>query len=70
MQLIGDSVFAVWNASERRPNHPLLACRAALVLRDRFKQFNAETQDFPLETRLGFAYEGGVRGQFGLRGSF
>jgi adenylate cyclase len=56
MQLVGDSIFAIWNAPKRQEEHQALACRAAWALRECLRQFNEETKntyDDPLETRLG-----------------
>jgi class 3 adenylate cyclase len=56
MQLVGDSIFAIWNAPENQPNHQALACRAAWALRRKLNEFNQEIKDTSedrLETRLG-----------------
>jgi adenylate cyclase len=56
MQLVGDSIFAIWNAPKRQENHQALACRGAWALRQCLHQFNEEskdTYDDALETRLG-----------------
>jgi adenylate cyclase len=56
MQLVGDSIFAIWNAPKRQENHQALACRGAWALRQCLRQFNEESKDSyddALETRLG-----------------
>jgi len=41
-KFIGDSVMAFWNAPSDIPNHPELACRAAIRIADRIKALNNE----------------------------
>lgn len=56
VKLIGDAIFAIWNAPEAQGDHQMLACRAAWALRQRLIQFNLEikdTSDDRLATRLG-----------------
>lgn len=56
VQLIGDAIFAIWNAPELQPNHQALACRAAWALRQQLVKFNNESKSVAgviLETRLG-----------------
>ena len=52
IQLIGDAIFALWNAPEPQADHGERACRAALLLRDAVVKFD-ETHDFPMRTRVG-----------------
>src|SRR6185436_14851205 len=53
LSLIGDAIFAMWNAPEPQPNHQELACRAALSLRDKLVQFESSNASYPLRTRVG-----------------
>lgn len=53
VKLIGDAIFAIWNAPEPQPNHQELACRAALLLRDKLVEFDAANESFPMKTRVG-----------------
>jgi len=43
-ELIGDAVFAMWNAPEPVDDHVALCCRCALVLKDRVAEFNRAQQ--------------------------
>ena len=65
VKLIGDSVFAVWNAPEPQPNHREQACRAALRLRDVLDEFDQKSQDLPLRTRIGVHTGPAYVGNFG-----
>lgn len=64
VKLIGDAIFAIWNAPFPQSNHQERACRAALLLRDQLVQFDATHKTLPLKTRVGlhtgFAYVGNV----------
>ena len=53
MDLVGDAIFAVWNAPIEQPDHRERACRAAMMLRDQLVEFNASQRTFPLRTRVG-----------------
>ena len=53
LQLIGDAIFAVWNAPEAQKDHQELACLAALRLRDQLVQFEGANESYPLRTRVG-----------------
>ena len=53
VKLIGDAIFAVWNAPEPQPNHQSLACRAALALREKLVRFDAASESLPMHTRVG-----------------
>jgi adenylate cyclase len=67
VKLIGDGIFAIWNAPVPQPDHQRLACLAALELRQQMVRFDATTESFPLLTRLGLhtgrAYVGNVGSQ-------
>ncbi len=64
IKLIGDAIFAIWNAPFVQPDQQLRACEAALMLRDQLVQFDAEQRSLPLRTRVGLhtgtAYVGNV----------
>lgn len=53
IKLIGDAIFAIWNAPTPQPNHRELACRGALLLRDQVTQFIGSGTGKPLVTRIG-----------------
>ncbi len=53
VKLIGDAIFAIWNAPFVQPDQQERACRAALLLRDRLITFEAMQQSLPLRTRVG-----------------
>ena len=54
---VGDAIMAFWNAPLDQPDHPALACRAALRIRERLERLNesvAQDQAFPrLEAGIG-----------------
>lgn len=70
LKLIGDSVFAMWNAPEPQPNHAELACRAALLLRENLVHFEAENESLRLRTRVGLHTGKASVGNFGSRDRF
>jgi adenylate cyclase len=53
VKLIGDSIFAFWNAPEQQPRHRELACRAAIRLRDQVLHFSGDESGIKLKTRIG-----------------
>jgi adenylate cyclase len=53
MNLIGDAIFAIWNAPEGQSDHQERACRAALLLTDQLKHFDATSHHLPMQTRVG-----------------
>jgi len=53
IKLIGDAVFAVWNAPQDQADHQQQAARAALLLQERVAQLNQRLDIPPLATRLG-----------------
>jgi adenylate cyclase len=53
VKLIGDGIFAIWNAPFVQPDQQERAVRAALMLRDRLVRFEAAQHSLPLRTRAG-----------------
>jgi adenylate cyclase len=53
VKLLGDAVFAIWNAPVAQPDHPQKTCVAALQLRDQLSSFNTAQGRLPLRTRIG-----------------
>jgi adenylate cyclase len=53
LQVVGDSVLAIWTAPEPRNALKAAACRAALQITESVRQFNSEADHPPLPTRIG-----------------
>ena len=53
MDLVGDAIFAIWNAPVEQPDHHERAVQAALKLQKRLVEFDAMHSGFPLRTRVG-----------------
>jgi adenylate cyclase len=53
VKLIGDCIFAVWNAPQPQSNHQEQACRAALALHESCVRFSDRPGLPPLRTRIG-----------------
>jgi len=53
VKLIGDAIFAIWNAPDQQPNHRSLVCQAAVLLRDQVVQFTGAQSQVKLRTRIG-----------------
>ncbi|MBI3881085.1 MAG: adenylate/guanylate cyclase domain-containing protein [Verrucomicrobia bacterium] len=53
MDLIGDAIFAIWNAPYPQADHAERACRAALRLHEQLVYFDATQRNLPLRTRVG-----------------
>jgi adenylate cyclase len=53
MDLIGDAIFAMWNAPNSQPDHRERACRAGILLQQTLLRFDASQRDLPLQTRIG-----------------
>jgi adenylate cyclase len=53
VNLVGDAIFAVWNAPQAQADHQERAARAALLLQSRIVQFNQRIDIPPLYTRVG-----------------
>ncbi len=65
---IGDAIMALWNVPEPVPDHPRLACEAALRCREAGRAL-AQSPDWqglpPFETRFGLHTETALVGHFG-----
>ena len=53
VKLIGDAIFAIWNAPVTQPDHRERASLAALRLREQLVEFDAAERSLPLRTRAG-----------------
>jgi adenylate cyclase len=53
VKLIGDAIFAIWNAPVEQADHRERACRSALLLREKIVEFEAAHLTLPLRTRVG-----------------
>jgi adenylate cyclase len=53
MNLIGDAIFAIWNAPQEQPDHQQRACQSALLLNANLIRFEASNRGLPLRTRIG-----------------
>lgn len=53
ISLIGDAIFAIWNAPVAQSDHAVRACHAALALRDALVEFDSAQRGLPLRTRIG-----------------
>src|ERR1051325_8960661 len=65
IKLIGDAIFAVWNAPLAQADHRVRACQAALKLRDQPVSFVAGGKDRVLFTRIGLHTGEANVGNFG-----
>ena len=67
---IGDAIMTIWNAPEPVPDHPRMACLAALRCRDAARSLvqTPEWREFPaFETRFGLHCAKALVGHFGAR---
>jgi adenylate cyclase len=67
---IGDAIMTIWNAPEPIPDHPQLACLAALRCREATRSLaqSPEWREFPaFETRFGLHCAKALVGHFGAR---
>jgi adenylate cyclase len=65
---IGDAIMAFWNAPVDTPNHPEIACRAAIKCQQRLQELNHkwEQENKPrLLTRMGLTVGNAIVGNFG-----
>jgi adenylate cyclase len=53
MDLIGDAIFAIWNAPVEQTDHRERACRSAMKLHEQLVDFDATQRSLPLRTRVG-----------------
>jgi adenylate cyclase len=53
MNLIGDAIFAIWNAPQEQPDHQERACRAALLLSEQVNRPDPANVHLPFRTRIG-----------------
>jgi adenylate cyclase len=53
LDLMGDAIFAIWNAPVDQPDHQQRACEAALSLSKQLVLFDSTHGDLPLRTRIG-----------------
>ena len=53
IELIGDAIFAVWNAPQEQPDHQQRAARTALLLQQNVVRLTQRRDLPPLATRLG-----------------
>jgi adenylate cyclase len=53
LQVVGDSVLAMWTAPEPRNELKAAACRAAMQITESVRRFNSEADHLPLPTRIG-----------------
>ena len=53
MNLIGDAIFAIWNAPQEQADHQERAVRAALLLNEKLLHFDTASLNLPLRTRIG-----------------
>ena len=53
VDIIGDAIFAIWNAPELQPDHQARMLQAALLFQQNVKQFNGKQGSFALRTRVG-----------------
>jgi adenylate cyclase len=53
LQVVGDSVLAIWSAPESKNELKAAACRAAVQITESVRQFNSKADHLPLPTRIG-----------------
>ncbi|MBI3881028.1 MAG: adenylate/guanylate cyclase domain-containing protein [Verrucomicrobia bacterium] len=53
VDIIGDAIFAIWNAPEPQPDHQQRMLRAALLFQKNVSDFNTSAGKFALRTRVG-----------------
>jgi len=53
VDIIGDAIFAIWNAPELQPDHQEKMVRAALMFQKNVTQFNGKRGSLALQTRVG-----------------
>lgn len=53
VDIIGDAIFAIWNAPELQPDHQEKMLNAALMFQQNVTQFNGKAGSLALQTRVG-----------------
>jgi len=53
VDIIGDAIFAIWNAPEAQPDHRERLLRTAQLFQENVSNFNARAGSLPLKTRVG-----------------
>ncbi len=53
LQVVGDSVLAIWTAPQPKKELRTAACKAAIAITESVRQFNAVAGNRPLPTRIG-----------------
>lgn len=53
LKLIGDAIFAIWNAPQEQPDHQDRAARTAILLQSKLVRLNERLDIPPMATRLG-----------------
>ncbi len=53
VDIIGDAIFAIWNAPEVQPDHQAKMLQAALLFQQNVAQFNSKQGSIALRTRVG-----------------
>jgi adenylate cyclase len=53
LQVVGDSVLAMWTAPEPMTQLKVAACQAAIQITESVRRFNSEAAHLPLPTRIG-----------------
>ena len=70
VKLIGDAIFAIWNAPVEQSDHRERACRSALRLRQRIVEFQFAHLSLPLRTRVSLHSGIACVGNIGSRARF
>ena len=70
IDLIGDAIFAVWNAPIEQTDHRQRACLAALKLHEQIVIFDAQQRSLPLRTRVGLHCGTASVGNIGSKARF
>ena len=70
VKLIGDAIFAIWNAPDQQTDHQALVCQAAVLLRDQAVGFTVAHGNVNLRTRIGVHTGVANVGNFGSAARF
>jgi adenylate cyclase len=70
LDLVGDAIFALWNAPEDQADHSRLACRSALALQASLGDWDKSNTGAPLRTRAGLHRGEVCVGNVGSRNRF